>query len=142
MVLQYFVSKLCVTFYNTGSTLNVTMTTNPNDMLYEATPVDILCDVTILRVVSNTTGYTITRQWLGSTPITAGQEYAITNYTLRINQLSVARDNYRSITCVATLILTSGAQYVQQENIILTVKGNMLHGIYYILFTNSRDSYT
>ena len=51
------------------------MTTNPNGKLYEATPVDILCNVAVIGVVPNTTGYTITRQWLGSTPITAGPEY-------------------------------------------------------------------
>ena len=121
----FCVSKLCVTF--TVSTLNVTTTTNPNGTLYEATSVDILCDVAIVRVVSNTTDYTIIRQWLmGSTPITAGPEYTITNDTLRINQLSRARDNNRNITCVASLILTSGAQYIQQESIALTVEGEIL----------------
>ena len=51
------------------------MTTNPNGTLYEATPVDIFCNVVNVGEFSNTTGYTITRQWLGSTPITAGPEY-------------------------------------------------------------------
>ena len=102
------------------------MTTTPNGTLYENTPVDILCDVAIIGVVSNTTGYTITRQWLGSTPITAGQDYTITNDALRINQLSIARDNNRVITCVAALTLTSGAQYVQHESIVLTVEGEIL----------------
>ena len=127
MVLKYnvyFVCKFCVTF--TVFSLNITMTTNPNGTLYEATPVDILCNVVNVGVFSNTTGYTITRQWLGSTSITAGPEYAITNDTLRINQLSRARDNKRNITCVAMLNLTSGVQYVQQESIILTVEGEIL----------------
>ena len=114
------------------------MATIPNGSLYEATPVDILCNVAILGVVSNTTGYTITRQWLmGSTPITAGPEYTITNDTLHTNKLSRARDNNRNITCVAMLTLTSGAHYVQQESIILTVKGDILHGIYIYLYIAS-----
>ena len=100
------------------------MTTIPNGRLYEDTFVDILCDVAI-EVVLNTS-YTITRQWLGSTPITAGQDYTITNDALRINQLSIARDNNRVITCVAALTLTSGAQYVQHESIVLTVEGEIL----------------
>ena len=117
---------ICYCF--TVSTINVTMTTTPiGHILYEATPTDILCDVAIIGVVSNTTGSTITRQWLGSTPITAGPDYTITNDTLHINQLSVARDNNRKITCVAMLTLSSGAQYVQQESIILTVEGEILY---------------
>ena len=112
----------------TVSTLNITVTTKPNGTLYEATSVDILCNVAILGVFSNTTSYSITMQWLqGSTPITAGQEYAITNNALRINRLSIAHDNNRNITCVASLVLTSGAQLVQQESIVLTVKGDTLH---------------
>ena len=103
------------------------MTTTPNGTLYEATSVDILCEVAIVGVFSNTTGYAITRQWLGSIPITAGPEYTITNNTLRINQLNRARDNNRNITCVVSLTLTSGAQHVQQECIVLTVEGEILH---------------
>ena len=113
---------MCYCF--TVSTINVTMTTIPNGTLYEETFVDILCDVAI-EVVLNTS-HTITRQWLvGSTPITAGSEYAITNNILRINQLSRTHDNNRNITCVATFILSSGAQYVQQESIVLTVEGEI-----------------
>ena len=110
--------------------MNVTMTTTPNGTLYEATSVDILCEVTIVGVFSNTSGYTIIRQWLGSTSITAGQEYTITNNTLHINQLSRARDNNRNITCVVSLTLTSGAQHVQQECIVLTVEGGILYMAY------------
>ena len=109
--------------------INVTMTTIPNGTLYEETFVDILCDVAIGIVLN--TSYTITRQWLGSTPITAGQEYTIANNTLRINQLIRTRDNNRNITCVATLILPSGTQYVQQESIVLTVEGEILHVVIY-----------
>ena len=121
---------LCVTF--TAYTLNVTMTTTPNGTLYEYTPVDILCDVTITAVFSNTTGYTITRQWLmGSTPITGGPDYTITNNNiLRINQLRRAHDKNRNIICVAMVILTSGVQYVQQQNIVLTIEGEILHVSY------------
>ena len=36
------------------------MTTTPNGTLYEATFVDILCEVAIVGVFSNTTGYAIT----------------------------------------------------------------------------------
>ena len=126
VVLQYFSLCLNYVLLFTVSTLNVTMATIPGT-LYEATPVDILCNVAIFEVVSNTTGYTITRQWLmGSAPITAGPEYTITNDTLRINQLSRARDNNRNITCVAMLTLTSGVHYMQQESIVLTVEGEIL----------------
>ena len=106
------------------------MTTTPNSKLYEETFVDILCDVAIGVPVVLNTSYKVTRQWLGSTPITAGPEYTITNNTLRINQLSRTRDNNRNITCVAALILPSGAQYLQQESIILTVEGEILHVLY------------
>ena len=102
------------------------MTTIPNDKLYEATFVSILCDVAVLGIFSNTTGYTITRQWLGSTPVITGPGYTITNDTLHINQLSGARDNNRKITCVAVLTLSSGTQYVQQESIVLTVEGKVM----------------
>ena len=125
----------------TVPTLNITMTTNPNGTLYEATPVDILCNVVNVGVFSNTTSYTITRQWLGPTSITAGPEYAITNDTLRINQLSRARDNKRNITCVAMLNFTSGAQYVQQESIILTVEGEILCTVYELDCTFTQSSY-
>ena len=129
MFLYNCVNEKCMCNYVllfTVSTLNVTVTITPNGTLYEDTPVHILCNVAVVGVVPNTMGYTITRQWLGSTLITAGPEYTITNNTLRINQLSRARDNNRRITCVATLILPSGAQYVQQESIILTVEGEIL----------------
>ena len=119
---------MCYCF--TVSTINVTMTTTPNSKLYEETFVDILCDVAIGVPVVLNTSYKVTRQWLGSTPITAGPEYTITNNTLRINQLSRTRDNNRNITCVAALILPSGAQYLQQESIILTVEGEILHVLY------------
>ena len=120
------------------STINVTMTTTPmGHTLHTHTSVHILCDVTIVGVVSNITGYTITRQWLGSTPITAGPEYTITNNTLRINQLSIARDNNRKITCVAVLTLSSGAKYVQQENIVLTVEGRYYLHTYTVYMPHS-----
>ena len=76
---------------------------------------DIVCNVTISDAVD--TPYTIKYQWFGSSLITNGPDYTITNDTLRINQLSIARDNNRIITCVTTVIPTGpGQRYVIQNN--------------------------
>ena len=86
-----------------------------SDSLSQGMFTDLVCNVTISESVN--TPYTIKYQWFGSSLITNGSDYTITNDTLRINQLSTARDNNRIITCVATVIPTGpGQRYVIQNN--------------------------
>ena len=84
---------------------------------------DIRCNVTLSDVVD--TPITIMRQWFRFTLLTNGSDYTITNDTLRINQLSVSRDNGRPITCLVTVV--SSTEYVLQNSVIgstlLTVHG-------------------
>ena len=75
---------------------------------------DIVCNTTISEAVN--TPYTINYQWFGPSLLTNGPDYTITSDTLRINQLSIARDNNRIITCVTTVIPTPGQRYVLQNN--------------------------
>lgn len=93
------------------SIANVTVTITPNLTLYEVTPINITCDVTLSDSVDTST--TITYQWLGPTPLTTGSDYTITDDTLSINRLTVARDNGRTITCMATV--TASSLYVVQS---------------------------
>ena len=101
------------------------MTVTPNDTLYEDTAVDIRCNVTLSDDVD--TPITIMRQWLGPSLLTSGADYTIASDTLRINQLSVSRDNGRIITCLVTVIPSAGYPYVLQNSgsssIQLTVEG-------------------
>ena len=102
---------------------NVTVTTTPGLTLYEATPINITCDVTLSDGVDTST--TITYQWLGPSLLTTGSDYTIAGNTLRINQLMVMRDNSRTITCMATV---NGSEYVAQNtangSTQLTVEGS------------------
>ena len=107
------------------SIANVTVTTTPGLTLYEATSIDITCNVILSDSVDTSTS--ITCQWLGGTTLlTTGSDYTITDNTctLRINELTVSRDNDRIITCMATV---TGSQYVAQNTASnstqLTVKG-------------------
>ena len=86
------------------SIASITVTTTPGLTLYESTPIDIMCNVMLSNSVD--TSFTITYQWLGPLPITAGPDN-----TLRINQLT-ALDNNRNITCMATV---TGSQFVAQN---------------------------
>ena len=63
------------------------------------------------------TSITIMRQWLGTSLLTSGSDYTITNDTLRINWLSVSRDNGRTITCLVTVIPSVGYFYVLQNSV-------------------------
>ena len=63
------------------------------------------------------TPITITRQWLGPSLLTIGSDYTITNDTLRINHLTIARDNSRTITCLVTVIPSDGYPYVRQNSV-------------------------
>ena len=106
-------------FVSTVSITSVTVSTT-NDSLSQGMYTDIVCNVTISDDVN--TPYTIKYQWFGPSLITNGPDYTVTNDTLRINQLSIARDNNRIITCATTVIPTGpGQQYVLQNN----AKGSM-----------------
>ena len=85
---------------------------------------DIRCNVTLSDDVD--TPITIMRQWLGPSLLTTGTDYTITSDTLRINQLGVARDNGRTITCLVTVV--SSAHVLQNSvsgSIQLTVAGDL-----------------
>ena len=91
------------------------LTVTPNDTLYEYTSVDIRCNVTLSDDLD--TPITITRQWFAPSLLSSGADYNITNDTLRINQLSVSRDNNRNITCLVTVIPSAGYPYVLQSSV-------------------------
>ena len=76
---------------------------------------DIGCNVTLSDDVD--TPITIMRQWLGLSLLTIGTDYTITSGTLRINQLSVARDSGRTITCLVTVIPSAGYPYMLQNSV-------------------------
>ena len=101
------------------------MTSIPNDTLYEDTFSDFQCNVTISEYVDTPT--TIMYQWLGPSLLTTGADYNITGDALRINRFNMMRDNGRTITCMATVLPSSGQQYVLHKNasesIQLTVEG-------------------
>ena len=104
---------LILAFPHAVSITNVTVTST-NDSLSQGMFTDIVCNTTIIEAVN--TPYTIKYQWFGPSLLTNGPDYTITNDTLRINQLSIARDNNRIITCVTTVIPTPGQRYVLQNN--------------------------
>ena len=85
--------------------------------MLEGDSVDLACAVNVNMNVDSPV--TIVRQWMGPDLITAGPDYSFpntdTNDTLRINHLTVARDNNRVITCVATILSTSSSQFVLQS---------------------------
>ena len=95
------------------------MTIIPNDTLYVDTFSDFQCNATISEYVDTPT--TIMYQWFA----TAGIDFTNTSDTLRVNRFS-SSDNGRTITCMATVLPSSGQQYVLQNNanesIVLTVE--------------------
>ena len=105
--------------------ISVTVTIIPNDTLYVDTFSDFQCNATISEYVDTPT--TIMYQWLGPSLLTTGADYTTTGDTLRINRFNMMRDNDRTITCVATVLPSSGQQYVlhnnASESIQLTVEG-------------------
>ena len=107
------------------SIISVTVTIIPNDTLYEDTFSDFMCNTTISEYVDTPT--TIMYQWLGPAQLYTGADYNITGDTLRINRFNASRDNGRTITCMATVLPSSGQQYVlhnnASESILLTVVG-------------------
>ena len=86
------------------------MTIIPDDTLYEDTFSDFKCNATVSEYVDTPTN--IMYQWLGPSLLTTGADYTITGDTLRINRFNMMRDNGRTITCMATVVPSSGQQYV------------------------------
>ena len=101
------------------------MTIVPNDTLYEATPVDIICNVTVDDNVD--TPYNITQQWLAPNLLTSGSDYSISSNVLRITQLNISRDDNRTITCVTRVNPSDESLHVLQniasKSTVLTVTG-------------------
>ena len=101
------------------------MTIVPNDTLYEATPVDIICNVTVDDNVD--TPYSITQQWLAPSLLTSGSDYSISSNVLHINRLDVSRDDNRTITCVTRVNPSPESLHVLQniasKTSLLTVTG-------------------
>ena len=93
---------------------SVTVTIIPNDTLYVDTFSDFMCNTTLSEYVDTPT--TIMYQWLGPSLLTTGVDYNITGDTLCINRFNASRDNGRTITCMATVLPSSGQQYVLQNN--------------------------
>ena len=104
---------------------SVAVTIVPNDTLYEATPVDIICNVTVDDNVD--TPYSITQQWLAPSLLTSGSSYSISSNILRINRLNVSRDDNRTITCVTRVNPSPESLHVLQniasKSTLLTVTG-------------------
>ena len=84
-----------------------------------------MCNTTLSEYVDTPT--TIMYQWLGPSLLTTGADNTVNGDTLRINRFNALRDNGRTITCMATVLPSSGQQYVLQNNasesIQLTVVG-------------------
>ena len=118
------------------SIISVTVTIIPNDTLYVDTFSDFQCNVTISEYVDTPT--TIMYQWLGPSLLTTGADYTITGDTLRINRFNMMRDNGRTITCMATVLPSSGQQYVlhnnESESIQLSVQGKTAFNFTHISF--------
>ena len=116
---------ILISSHSPVSISSVTVTTIPNDTLYVDTFSDFRCNATLSEYVDTPT--TISYQWLGPSLLTTGADYNITNDTLRIKRFSIERDAGRTITCMATVIPSSGQQYVSQNATInstrLTVEG-------------------
>ena len=100
------------------------MTTIPNDTLYVDTFSDFMCNTTLSEYVDTPT--TIMYQWLGPSLLTTGADYTVDGDTLRINRFNLTRDSDRMITCMATVLPSSGQQYVLQNNVSRSTQLNVL----------------
>ena len=107
-------------------TVNVTLQTEPPDVaiLIESTYIDLVCD---LDIDSGNVVDMFLFTWTGPNGIvTDGTDYTITdqvdNSTLRIEELSVDRDNNAEYTCSVTAVV--GNDTVQGSNsLTLSVRG-------------------
>ena len=93
------------------------MTTVPPGVnLYQDTFIDLICNVTVSEDVDTPVNIALPPQWEGPDPLTDDGDYDINGSTLRINRLSLSRDNGRTITCRSTVVPTSGSQFVLQNS--------------------------
>ena len=105
--------------------VNVTVRTEPPDaaVLTASTYIDLVCD----HDIENNNGLDIFYTWTGPNGIVNdGVEYTITdqfeNSILRIERLSVSRDNNAEYTCSVTAVM--GSDTVQYSNsLTLSVQG-------------------
>ena len=104
---------------------SVTLRTEPPGAtaFNESTYIDLVCDPGI----DSSNGGVFSFSWTGPNGIVSdGSDYAITNQadnsTLRIQRLSVSRDNNAEYTCLVTVVLGNGT--VQGNNsLTLSVQG-------------------
>ena len=107
-------------------TVNVIVRTEPPDVatLIESTYIDLVCDVDI----GNSSGVDMFFfTWTGPNGIVSdGTAYSITdevdNSTLRIERLSVGRDNNTEYTCIVTAVVGS-TTFQGNNTITLSVRG-------------------
>ena len=101
LINPFFLVKLPSSSYSVSVSINQS---TMNGILYEATPVDIICDVTVNESLVDTP-LNIGINWLfEQNLIISGDDYDINDNTLRIKQLNRSRDN---ITCLANLTFSS-----------------------------------
>ena len=115
---------------------SVAVTIVPNDTLYEATPVDIICNVTVDENVD--TPNNITQQWLAPSLLTSGSDYSISSNVLRIIRLNASRDDNRTITCVTRVNPSPYSLHVLLniaiKSTLLTVTGKRTMTIIALIF--------
>ena len=103
--------------------INISVTTSPPGViLYEDTFIDLICNVTVSGDVDTPVNISLPPQWEGPDPVTDDADYDINGSTLRINKLSISRDNGRNITCRSTVVPTSVSQFILQNSIQASIQ--------------------
>ena len=107
--------------------MNVTVQTEPPDVaaiLIESTYIDLVCDVDS----GNSSGVSVSFTWSGPNGniVSVGTDYSITDQvnssTLRIEELSLDRDNNAEYTCSVMAVV--GSDTVESSNsLTLIVRG-------------------
>ena len=123
----------------------VTVSTHPVDprSLIEATYLDIVCTVNISDAVN--TGVSVDVEWShnGGSPLTNNSDYTISSLTmltshmytstLRIESLSITRDNDAMYSCAVSVLPSPVSSYItgneNNYNVILNVAGITLNCI-------------
>ena len=134
--MYYFV----VLLFSPVPTFPVSVQTSPSDViLYENTYIDLTCEPNITEAVD--TGVDIAFTWTASNgngdsiDIVGGEEYTITdhpdNSTLRIERLTISRDNMAVYKCLVSVTPSTGSVYITESesimaDITLTVKSKLV----------------
>ena len=110
--------------YNSTVSINITLSINPPGVaLYEDTFIDLICNVTVSGSdVDTPVNIILPPQWEGPDPLIDDDDYELNGATLRINRLSVSRDNGRNITCRSTVVPTSGSQFILQNSVQASIQ--------------------